>query len=199
MAAATPVVLSTKNQNAFREYYRNVQSLENYTSANRRAQYELIDKEYQRETNLTEEHQKARIANRRGHAHKYQDITIPIVKPQVESAVKHQVDVFCTGYPMFKVVSSPEYIEAAMQMNTLITDQSIKGGWVRQLTMFFRDGFKYNFAPLEVCWKQEVTTVIETDLSKSLTQGIPKKVIWEGNGLTRLDPYNTFVDRAVNP
>jgi len=199
MAAATILPINKATQDAFISYYGNVQSIETQTCANRRTQYEMIDKQYQREANLTDEHLKAKAANRLGQAHKYQDMTIPIVKPQVQSAVNHQASVFLTGHPLFKVVSAPQYIDAAMQMEALIEDQSVRGGWAEQLLLFFRNGFKYNFAPIEAYWDSEVTPTVETDLSRSLTEGVAKEVIWSGNMLSAWDPYNTFVDRSVSP
>ena len=152
---------------------------------------------YMRELDKTQEQQDARIANARGDSNRIQNITVPVIKTQVETATDYQASVFLTGHPIFGVVSAPQWIDQALQMETILEDQSIRGGWVRELAMFFRDGFKYNFAPLEVDWLQEVTYAVETDLQKSASEGIPKEVIWSGNRIRRLDPYNTFIDKKV--
>jgi len=199
MTIPTEVVLSRKAQASFFQYYRNTQNLGNVTRNQMRSRLERIDREYMREVNREEENTKARLANNQGDTYRYQDMTVPVVMPQVESAVTHQASVFLTGDPIFGVVSSPQYIEEALQLQTVIEDNSIRGGWARELMMSFRDGAKYNFAPIEVDWHQEVTTTIETDLSISKSEGIPKQVIWSGNRIRRLDPYNTFVDSKVAP
>jgi hypothetical protein len=119
--------------------------------------------------------------------------------PMVEAAVTYQTSVFLTGHPIFGVVSNPANMDAALQMETVIEEQSVRGGWVRELMMFFRDGFKYNLSALEVNWDRTVTAALETDLTFSTTQARPKEVIWEGNCLRRRDPYNLIFDTRVPP
>ena len=199
MAGSQSVALSKKSQSAFLEYYRSVQQNENITRNEFRSRLEYIDRAYQRETDRTQENIDAQRANAAGDADRYQNITIPVVKTQVETAMEYQASVFLTGSPLFGVVSDPAYIDQALQMETVLEDQSIRGGWVRELTMHFRDGFKYNFAPLEVDWSDDVTYAVETNLQIDKDKGLPKEVIWSGNRVRRLDPYNTFVDRRVAP
>lgn len=199
MVASTVVPLSKKSQSAFIEYYRSVQSLQNVTRTDFRSRLEQVDRSYMRELDNTEENLRAQRANQSGDPNRFQNMTVPVVMPQVETAVTYQASVYLTGHPLFGVVSSPAFIDEALQMETVLEDNSIRGGWARELMMFFRDGFKYNFAPLEVDWTNEVTYAVETDLDKSLSQGTPKQVIWTGNRVRRLDPYNTFVDTRVAP
>jgi len=197
MAASVSVALGKKSQDAFREYYRSLQLQENITRNESRSRLEKIDRMYMRELDRTKEQQDAREANARGDSDRIQNITIPVIKTQVETATDYQASVFLTGHPIFGVVSAPQWIDQAIQMETILEDQSIRGGWVRELAMFFRDGFKYNFAPIEVDWSQEVTFAVETDVQKNLSEGVPKEVIWNGNRIRRLDPYNTFIDKKV--
>ena len=166
---------------------------------NMREQMRKVDLAYQRETDLTDEHTKAKISNRYGDSTKFQNITVPVVMPMVEAAVTYQASVFLTGHPIFGVVSNPQNMDAALQMETLIEDQSVRGGWVREFMLFFRDGFKYNLAAMEVSWDRSVTAALETDLGFSSTQARPKEVIWEGNTIRRLNPYNIIIDTRVTP
>lgn len=197
MVASTSVPLSKKSHAAFIEYYRSAQSLTNITRNDTRSRLERIDREYQRETDRTQANLRAERANDTGDTSRFQNMTVPVVMPQVEAAVTYQAGVYLTGDPLFGVVSAPEFIDEALQMQSILEDNSIRGGWARELIMFFRDGFKYNFAPLEVSWDREITYTVETNLAKSLKNGIPKEVIWTGNKLKRIDPYNTFVDTRV--
>ena len=199
MVASTSVPLNTKQKAAFIEYYRSIQSLHNTNRNEFRAYLERMDRAYQRETDKSTEHQRAQNANRTGDTSRLQNVTVPVVMPQVEAAVVHQSSVFLTGHPIFGVVADPAFIDEALQMESVIEDQSIRGGWVREIMMHFRDGMKYNFAPVEVSWDQEVTYTVETDVAVSVTEGIPKEIIWTGNKIRRLDPYNTFVDNRVPP
>ena len=194
----TPMLLSRKTQDALIQYHHQVYDLQS-RNWNLREQMRKIDLAYIRENDLTEEHQKAKLSNRYGDSTKFQNITVPIVMPMVEAAVTYQSSVFLTGHPIFGVVSNPANMDAALQMETVVEDQSVRGGWVRELMMFFRDGFKYNLAALEVNWDRTVTAALETDLGFSTTQARPKEVIWEGNILRRRDPYNLIFDTRVAP
>jgi len=199
MAAASVVSLSRKSQDKLIAYYSTLQENQNITREELRSKFEEADKNYQREKDLTQEQQRAKSANKGGDADRFQNMTIPIVMPQVEAAVVYQTSVFLTGQPIFGVVADPAYMDSAMQLETVLDNQSVKGGWARQLMMFFRDGFKYNFSALEVAWGSEVTYAVETDLTVNSVEGIPTKVIWSGNTVRRLDPYNVFVDTRVAP
>jgi len=197
MVASTSVALSKKSQAGLIEYYRSLQSLQNVTRSEFRSRLEEVDLQYQREKNRSDKHKAAQAANRQGDPDRYQDMTVPVVMPQVEAAVTHQSSVYLTGSPLFGIVSGPEFMVEALQMESILEDQSIRGGWARELIMFFRDGFKHNMSYLEVDWAQEVTYSVATDIDKDLKNGKPKEIIWTGNRVTRLDPYNTFIDTRV--
>lgn len=197
MAASTVVPIGRKTQTALIEYYRSIKSAQNTVIGERRSRFQEIDRNYQRELDRTQENLRAKSANSNGDVTRYQNMTVPVVMPQVEAAVVHQTSVFLTGTPIFGVVAGPSFIDEALQMETILESNSIRGGWARQLMLSFRDGAKYNFMPVEASWGREVTWGVETNLDKSLTEGVPKEVIWQGNKLTRLDPYNVFYDTKV--
>jgi hypothetical protein len=163
-----------------------------------RSAMEEIDRNYMRENNYTEAQWRARLANRAGDAHKQQDPTVPVVEPLVRSALAYLANVFVTGYPVFGVAADPANEDAALQMQTIIAENAVYTGWTRELLMFLRDGLKYNMHGLEIDWEQRNTWDIETDISR--TNGVkPKKTIWNGNVLRRMDLYNTFFDPRVSP
>jgi len=199
MANATPLPLSAKSQKHFINYYTTVQNSINTVRGTLRSRYQELDRLYQREMDLEKENQRAIIANKQGASNRYQNITVPVVMPQVEAATVYQTSVFLTGSPLFGVVSDPQFMDSAMQLESIIEQQSVKGGWTRQFMKFFRDGFKYNFAALEVSWENQNTYNVDTDLAKNKDEGVAKKVIWSGNTLKHLDVYNTFVDFTVDP
>lgn len=196
MAATQPMLLARKSQDALTAYLKSCYQ-QHSVMYNLRDRMIEIDKQYARETNKTEEQLKAKLVNRAGNPNRFQDITIPVVMPQVESAVTYQASVFLTGIPLFGVAAAPAYENEAKAMETAIDAQATRGGWTRHFTMFFRDGFKYNISALEVSWCRETTVALETDVSFSASQARPKEVIWEGNRVRRLDMYNTFYDTRV--
>lgn len=197
MAASTPIPLNKASQKAFMVYYDNIQNLVKEHRHQQRMRMLAIDRNYQRELDKAKEHQRAKAANAAGDSDRFQNVTVPVVMPQVETAVTYQTSVFLTGTPIFGVVASPSFIDEALQLETVIDNQAVRGGWTRELIMFLRDGAKYNFAPVEVPWDREVTFEIATELEKSAKEGIPKETLWEGNKVKRLNPYNTFTDPRV--
>jgi hypothetical protein len=199
MVASSVVPLTKNSQAAFIEYYRSLQAMLNTSRGEKRARYEKEDRAYQREVDRSEEDQRAKAANAAGDTTKFQNMTVPVVMPQVEAAVTHQVSVYLTGDPIFGVVAPPRFIDEALQLQSILEDNAIRGSWPQELILHFRDGFKYNFAPVEVSWKSEVTYSVETNLDENIKEGQPKEVIWSGNTLTRWDPYNTFIDERVDP
>lgn len=197
--ATTPVILSQASQQGLLQYSK--LCLEQFNVQwNLRERMQEVDRAYAREMDLSTENERAKLANRTGDKNRFQNITIPIVLPQVESAVTYQASVFLTGVPLFGVAAAPAYEDEAIQMESVIDDQATRGGWARELTMFFRDGFKYNLSALECSWCREVTWAPETDLSFTAGKiAKPKQVIWEGNKVRRWDIYNTFFDTRVAP
>lgn len=196
--ANTPQLLSKDSQAGIIEFHTQAIQLSSKLW-NLRTQFERADKSYMRELDKTTEQARAALSNAYGDATKFQNITVPVVLPQVEGAVVYQASVFLTGHPIFASVASPEFQDEALQLNSKIEEEQVRGGWVAQLLQHFRNGAKYNLAAIELDWKREVTASLETDLNYSAKFGKPKEIIWEGNALKNLDIYNTFWDTRVDP
>lgn len=190
---ASIIDLSMESQAGLIEYVR-ARTDTKATLYSTRYSMEEIDKDYYRTRDLTEEHVKARIANRRGDTSKYQNQTVPIVYPQVESFVAYQASVFLTGEPMFGIVAQAKYIDAAMQMEAIISDQATMFSWKKELIKFFRSCGKYNLGAVEVAWKDITTAALDTDPTFHDTEGKPRNVVYSGNCLKAMDLYNTFWD-----
>jgi hypothetical protein len=199
MAAATPLIISTKSQEALVAFHKECYGVLN-NQWNLRSNMRQIDLAYIREQDYTLEHQRAKLANRLGDSSRFQNITVPIVKPQVESALKYQAAVFLNSDPLFGFVASPGNEDIAMQYQAVIEENARRGSWVSEIIKFLRDGFKYNLSALEVSWSREVTHAVETDINFSVgKEGKPKQIIWEGNCIHRWDMYNTFFDTRYAP
>lgn len=199
MSGNTPMLLSAKSQLGLKAFHDQCYIMYN-SQWNLRSNMRLADLAFAREADLTKPNQRARFANRYGDKDRFQNITVPIVMPQVEAAVTYQASVFLTGIPLFGVSADPAYEDQALQLETIIDNNAIRGGWQREFNMFFRDGFKYGaMAALEVSWTREVTAAIETDIGFSATQGKPKNQVWQGNKVKRIDMYNAFFDVRVQP
>lgn len=131
---------------------------------------------------------------------KLADLEVPIVMPQIESAVAYQTGVYLTSYPIFGVVASPQNQDAALQFETVIGNHSIRYGWAQELIKAFRNGFKYNFGPVACLWRRQNAATITTS-TEAATAGLGQlqQMMQEGNVLRTLDPYNCFMDMSVLP
>lgn len=198
MPANTPVLLKPDAQQKIVQLLRACST--NFLGTwNIRQQLLEADRAYMRERDLTSETAKAVVANRSGDPTKFRNVEVPVVLNSVESAVTYQTSVFLTGSPIFAVSSSARYMDAALQMESIIDDQSVKGGWARELQLVIRDGYKYNLGICDVDWERKKIFTPETDLSFSASQAKPVETYWEGNVLKRVDPYNVFFDVRYKP
>lgn len=199
MASSQTILrISKESQQSLVAYLWNIRTRYTYFYSIRQV-LEAADKEYYRENNRTEEHVRARLANNLGDAHRFQDVTVPLVYDQVESWKSFMTEVFCSQTPIFPVVAPPKYADAAVQMNALLDKQARRGRWKSELIKFFRDCAKYSIGACEVSWTKVNTALVETDLQFSAKEGRPRNIIWEGNSIKRLDLYNTFWDTTVMP
>lgn len=181
------------------EYARTAQEYL-HSHFNFRERLEEIDRAYQREEDFTAEQIQAKQATRAGDKTKRTNLTVPIIMPQVESSLAYDAEVFLTGYPIFGVGAPPEFDDAALQMETIIGENSITAKWIPEFIKFFRNGKKYNFYGMEVNWEQKVTAALETDPSFAEGKvGKPKEVLWQGNVLRCMDLYNSIFDPRVAP
>ncbi len=192
--------LSIPQRQEFLQYAKDCAERAGSSLSDFRALLRYRDRAYQRQLNTTAEHIKAVRANMQGDARKMQDITVPIIMPQIESAVAYQAGIFLTSHPIFGVVSTPDNMSAAMQFETVLGDQSVRYGWPRELLKIFRDGFKYNFGAACVYWKKTPlkSVVTDTNISSAGLAAI-REYSYGGNCIKRIDPYNCFMDMTVAP
>lgn len=199
MAATKPIYLPKTAQEGLIQYHKRAYDMMNQ-QWNFREQMRTIDLAFMREQDWTEENWRARISNKLGDSNRIQNVTIPVVEPQVSAAVAYQAAIFLADYPLFEVVSDPANMTAAKQMQALIEENSVRGAWVNELLLFLFDAFKYNLSAIECTWHKVVTAAIETDVSyKGGVEGKPTEIIWSGNCLKRWDMYNTYFDTRVVP
>ena len=197
-APTTPMSITADSQERVIKYLNS--ALTAYvTSYDIRNQLLRRDKEYYRTNDLTPDNLKAKAANASGDASKMQNITVPVVEPQVETALTDLQETFLTGYPIFGIVGPPGEEEAMEQMETQVGENSIRAAWPLHLVQTMRDGLKYDLGAVEVVWEKRKTFAVVTPQEGALGVGTPKEEYYEGNFMKRLDPYNTILDARVSP
>lgn len=163
-----------------------------------RARMQNIAKVVARENDLTESTRKTRLMEQAGDPTKFRNIIAPVISPAVENAVTYQMSVFCTGYPMFEFLGDPDDTEAAEAITAKAAADAEKGGWFSEMSKFFRDAVQYNIGHIEVTWEQEASYAVSASPdTKSGTAA--KSIMWSGNKIKRLDPFNVFRDTSVEP
>lgn len=168
-------------------------------SYNFRERMQLTDRIYQRELDFSVEQRRARLYNESGDPSKMQNLTVPVVMPQVESALAALSDIFLTSYPMFPMFSKPQMQDEALQMETTIGEQGIQFGWAAELLQCLRDALKYNLAVCEVVWENKKVWSVTNNALTSIKHGSPNETVFAGNALRRVDPYNAILDTRVEP
>lgn len=190
-----PVVITHAIQRAILNYARDCDKLgtEVNLTSNLRAEMERIDQAYYRTESSakTTQEKMSEFQNK----NEIDDFKVPIVETQVESAHSYLCETFLTGFPIFGIVSDKEGSSAAVQLEAIMA-QHEKIGWHNQLSMYFRDGLRYNMAFLEAEWFIDYIPALQ-DSSTAPNGVIATTDRWQGNKLTRWDPYNTFWDPRV--
>jgi hypothetical protein len=127
-------------------------------------------------------------------------ITLPITVSQVDSYVGYLADIFCSGYPIFPVVSPPLKRKEAEGLQSIIDDHAMRGRYVRQMMMNMFDAVKYDLSACELDWCPLDTYAIP-DAYSSLTDGRngAQKSVFSINKMNRISPYNLIMDRRVAP
>lgn len=200
MSPDTILRLSKTQHDGMLEFVKRVYMFLGGNDINLRAGLEWRDRLYYRETDWTKDQLKAQWANYMGDAKKLQNMTVPVVQPQVEAAVGYLAEVFCTGTPFFGVVSPPDMQAAATQMETVIDDNSRRGGWRGEFIKWFRDGLKYNIMAMEMSWEnRKVFSVINDPTKKLESAGMQAEEMYAGNFAKRMNLYNTILDTRVLP
>lgn len=190
------LTISADSQNRLVQYVKAAAQLRD-VGWQLRNRLEDVDRLYMREFDYSEAQQKAKLANRRGDPNKIQNIQTPLVLEAVETSVGFLTNVFTTEYPMFQFAAGPENEDLALQWNTLVGEDQLEYSWAGEFEQAFRNGEKYNFAPIEIEWTEQnkyKPTNGTGDGGVQLTQQI-----YCGNSITAYDPYNTIYDPRVAP
>lgn len=163
---------------------------------NLRSRLERVDRNNMRQLDLTEETRKAQAAQLGGDPTKLQNIIVPIVSESVNTGVSFLSQVFLSDYPMFKFGSGPESEDVALMWNTLVGEDQLHYGWAAEFNKAFRNAEKYNFSPIECDWTTE--KLYKPQNGNGPNGVVMEQVMWEGNKIASINPYNFIYDTRCN-
>jgi hypothetical protein len=165
-----------------------------------RKRFETIDKYVAREVDQTETGAKATAVNRNGDRTKIPNQEIPICFSQMDTAHAYLVGVFCTGHPIFGVVTPRKYKDAGVMMQSLCARDQQQFGWVGNVMSSLQDAVKYNLCASEVLWHTKKVSTVKAEIKagrRKTTQ--TSQVEYQGNKIKSLDIYNVIFDSTVPP
>ena len=126
-------------------------------------------------------------------------IETPIALSQVDSTVAYLTSLYLSGYPMFGIVSSKEYQDAAEQLEAIIDSHSIRGRWGREFIRLFTDAGKYNITAIENNWSPISNFKVSEDITSTLGTGKIQLGTEYINRLKTMDMYNMVWDFSKSP
>ena len=166
-----------------------------------RSRFERIDAYLEKESDKSSDTQKGRIVNELGDKSKIGNTEIAICKIQKETAHAYLTGLFLTGSPIFAAVADKELENAASMLTALTARDQERLAWIPNMMEAFSDVLKYNICAVEVGWTQRRGTAVAESLGSTgkAKLGVANPIVYEGNGIKHLDPYNLILDRSVNP
>lgn len=171
------------------------------TKSRRCADFEMVDKYLQKTGDYSEGTMKSERSAALGLKDRLRNIEIPITHIYEESARAFLVGTFLTGSPIFQAVTNRDHEEAASMLTALTARDQNRLGWVGNLTRCMADVLAYNVCAAEVDW----SAVRAVTAATQITGGVQNKtaalmpIVYEGNTIVRLDPYNLILDPDVEP
>lgn len=161
-----------------------------------------VDKYLQKESDGTETGVAGKLVNERGDKSKVRDTEVPICHIQAQTALAYLTGLFLGGEPIFAATSTRKNEDVAAMMTALSQRDQHRLDWRGNLMRAMDSALRYNIAPMEVIWGEKrassVVTMTSQNQESSVTGEI-SPVVYEGNNLRALDPYNTFCDTSVKP
>ena len=127
---------------------------------------------------------------------RYTESGFSIVSPAVEAEVAFMYALFLSDPKIFSVVSSEKYKDLARGIQAANIEHSRHTKWLKNLLKFFRDTAKYNLGFVTATWVQRETYIPVLNDQGDREELNP--IIWEGNQVKRVDPYNAVFDHTVD-
>jgi hypothetical protein len=158
--------------------------------------YEDIDRQLHGKLELSTEDRKRDRDNRAGRGLKPTDVRLPLTMTQLDECNTVLTQIFFEN-DMYQAIATPEQMQVVKGMKLLMERNAEKFQHFREVFKFINNGLKYNLGHLCVEWTDVRGNKVRNDgQSLSIERNA---VLWSGNRLEALDPYNTFVDPSVHP
>lgn len=163
-----------------------------------RERFRIIDQDLNGFVNLSTADRKRSRDNARGLPRKPTDMVLPIADAKIDELLTFLMQVFWPNEGMHNAYSSYQKQNLANSFALLMNKHGQFFQHYSKITEFFYEALKYNFSVLWLGWKQTKGMKLETDP----VGGVDYKddsVLFEGNNIENVDPYNFFFDPSISP
>ena len=142
---------------------------------------------------------KGQIANASGDLTKIANTEIPLTDSMVDTTVTYLASTFLSGYPIFPVTAQREKEDSAAQLTVLTERDQVRFGWAAELNTALYSLVAYPYGVVEVLWKEKRGNSAAIRQVDGQTVPVAAPVVYAGNSIESIDPYNAFGDFSVAP
>ena len=160
--------------------------------------YEYIDREIAGYLELTRDDKKRERDNRAGRGMKVTDVKLQLIHAQVDEAVTYLMSVFAPDSGIFEAMTSADKQQIANSFAAKLNRDGDILGYYTQLSMGMNNMLKYNLGGWLTEWIDIWGQKVEEGVSGKAVVN-KHRIIWSGNQIEAIDPYNFLYDISVHP
>lgn len=161
--------------------------------------YTRIDKELAGFIKLDEEDAARKKDTEEGFGPKPYPIYLQLTKTQLDEAMTFLMTVYFPEEGPYAATAPKEKQDVAKAFTMLMNKQASLYKHYLHFAKFAFDGLRYNMGLVAVDWDTHYGTAVSTADDKVSAKIIPDRLLYSGNKLTYLDPYNTLYDPSCEP
>ncbi|HFD32044.1 MAG TPA: hypothetical protein ENJ28_04950 [Gammaproteobacteria bacterium] len=159
--------------------------------------FENIDRKIYGYLVLDADDEKRERDNAKGYGVKPTDTVLPLTQVQIDDAITFLIEVLGYDNDLYGAIAPKDKQAIATAFASVMNEHASKFSHLIQLNKFLFDSFKYNFAGLIPEWEQTSGNKIKNGIGAGVETEYG--IVYEGNKLTAIDPYNFFYDVSVKP
>lgn len=169
----------------------------NEQRANQINRYAAIDTEISGFIVQDRKDQQRERDNRMGRGPKPTLTNLELVKTQLDEAVTYLMGVFAPDSGLFEAIASDEKQAIAKAFALKLNMDGDRKQYYRHYAKAFLDMLKYNFGGWLVTWEQQRGTKLQPSTDRTNIEIKKNQVVWEGNRIQSIDPYNALWDKSI--
>lgn len=165
--------------------------------------WEYIDREINSYIKLTGDDEERDDKNKKGHGVTVVNQKSGLIFRHMYEALTYLSSVLAPDTDMYEAVASKDKMSAARSFTGKMNKDAQIFAHHTNLLLTIYDGLRYNYAPMMTTWKKRFGTVVsnpeEGTGEVNLQANVKNTIIWEGNSVLSIDPYNFTFDFSIKP